>query len=206
MPVSEPIPVPLFDYIGIPHFQRWMNGGKFDDGQLSKSQKDIRDFYKSLLNFTLNSDALMGKFKEIQRINRNEAKRYGPGIYSYVRWTAKEKLIVVVNFSWSTTSDFELKVPEEVIKTWDLKDGFYPIKDQLCGSVAHLKVTDGKGIIELSVKPSESFIFNFEKNKTLSSLKGFCFLFSYRLFSIWANRDNFYRYFNYTFYKFNVVF
>lgn len=149
----------IFDYIGVPHHQRWMNGGKFDGGQLSKSQKDLRDFYKRLLNFTLNSDALMGKFKEIQTINRNEAKRYGPGMYSYVRWTDKEKLIVVVNFSWSTTSDFELKVPDEVINTWDLKDGSYPLKDQLYGSVAQLKVTDGKGSIKLSVKPSESFIF-----------------------------------------------
>jgi glycosidase len=149
----------IFDYVGVPHHQRWMNDGKFDGGQLSKSEADLRDFYKRLLNFTLKSDALMGKFKEIQTINRNETKRYGPGMYSYVRWTAKEKLIVVVNFSWVTTSDFELKVPEDVIKTWNIKDGLYDVKDQLYGSTAQLKVTDGKGTIQLSVKPSESFIF-----------------------------------------------
>ncbi|WP_309613134.1 alpha-amylase family protein [Flavobacterium sp.] len=149
----------IFDYVGVPHHQRWMNGGKFDGGQLSKSEMELRDFYKRLLNFTLKSDALTGKFKEIQTINRNETKRYGPGMYSYVRWTAKEKLIVVTNFSWVTTSDFELKVPEEVIKTWNIKDGLYNVKDQLYGSTAQLKVTDGKGTIHLSVKPSESFIF-----------------------------------------------
>lgn len=149
----------IFDYVGVPHHQRWMNYGKFDGGQLSKSEADLRDFYKRLLNFSLNSDALTGKFKEIQTINRNEAKRYGPGMYSYVRWTAKEKLIVVVNFSWVTTSDFDLIVPEEVIKTWSIKDGLYDIKDQLYGSTAQLKVTNGKGTIRLSVKPSESFIF-----------------------------------------------
>ena len=149
----------IFDYVGVPHHQRWMNGGKFDGGQLSKSEMELRDFYKRLLNFTLKSDALTGKFKEIQTINRNETKRYGPGMYSYVRWTAKEKLIVVTNFSWVTTSDFELKVPEEVIKTWNIKDGLYNVKDQLYGSTAQLKVTDGKGTIQLSVKPSESFIF-----------------------------------------------
>ncbi|MDN3676598.1 alpha-amylase family glycosyl hydrolase [Flavobacterium paronense] len=150
----------IFDYVGVPHHQRWMNEGKFDGGQLSKSEADLRDFYKRLLNFTLKSDALMGKFKEIQTINRNETKIYGPGIYSYVRWTAKEKLIVVANFSWVTTSDFELKVPEDVIKTWDLIDGLYTVKDQLYGSTAQLKVTNGKGTIQLSVKPSESFIFS----------------------------------------------
>ncbi|QBZ97807.1 Neopullulanase 2 [Flavobacterium sangjuense] len=149
----------IFDYVGVPHHQRWMNGGKFDGGQLSKSEADLRDFYKRLLNFTLYSDALTGKFKEIQTINRNETKRYDPGMYSYVRWTAKEKLIVVVNFSWVTTSNFELKVPEDVIKIWNIKDGLYDVKDQLYGSTAQLKVTDGKGTIRLSVKPSESFIF-----------------------------------------------
>lgn len=149
----------IFDYIGVPHHQSWMNGGKFDGGQLSKSQKDLRDFYKRLLNFTLNSDALMGKFKEIQTINRNETKGYDSGMYSYVRWTAKEKLIVVVNFSWVTTSHFELKVPEDVIKSWNMNDGLYDVKDQLYGSTVQLKVTDGKGTIQLNVKPSESLIF-----------------------------------------------
>jgi glycosidase len=149
----------IFDYIGVPHHQRWMNGGKFDGGQLSKGQKDLRDFYKRLLNFTLNSEALMGKFKEIQTINRNETKAYDPGMYSYVRWTAKEKLIVVVNFSWVTTSHFDLKVPADVIKTWNINDGLYDVTDQLYGSKAQLKVIDGKGTIQLSIKPSESFIF-----------------------------------------------
>jgi len=149
----------IFDYVGVPHHQRWMNGGKFDGGQLSKSQKDLRDFYKRLLNFTLNSEALMGKFKEIQTINRNETIDYDPGMYSYVRWTAKEKLIVVVNFSWVTTSHFDLKVPADVIKTWNINDGLYDVTDQLYGSKAQLKVIDGKGVIQLSIKPSESFIF-----------------------------------------------
>ena len=149
----------IFDYVGVPHHQRWMNGGKFDGGQLSKSEASLRDFYKRLLNFTLKSDALMGKFKEIQTINRNETEAYEPGMYSYVRWTAIEKLIVVVNFSWVTTSNFELIVPEDVIKTWSINDGLYEIKDQLYGNTAQLKVTDGKGTIKLSVKPSESFIF-----------------------------------------------
>ena len=156
---GKPSRTSIFDYVGVPHHQRWMNGGKFDGGQLSKSEAALRDFYKRLLNFTINSDALMGKFQEIQTLNRNETKRYGPGMYSYVRYTAKEKLIIVANFSWVTTSDFELKIPEDVIKTWNIKDGLYNVKDQLYGSTAQLKVTDGKGTIQLSVKPSESFIF-----------------------------------------------
>jgi glycosidase len=149
----------IFDYVGVPHHQRWMNGGKFDGGKLSKSETALRDFYKRLLNFTIKSDALMGKFQEIQTINRKETKGYDVGMYSYVRYTAKEKLIVAVNFSWVTTSNFQLKIPADVIKTWNIKDGLYNVKDQLYGGTTQLKVTDGKGTIQMSVKPSESLIF-----------------------------------------------
>jgi len=156
---GKPSRTSIFDYVGVPHHQRWMNGGKFDGGQLSQSEKDLRNFYKRLLNFTIKSNALMGKFQEIHTLNRNETKLYDAGIYSYVRWSTKEKLIVVVNFSWVTTSNFQLKVPEDVIKTWNLKDGLYDVKDQLYGTTSQLKVTDGKGTIQISIKPSESFIF-----------------------------------------------
>ena len=156
---GKPSRTSIFDYVGVPNHQRWMNGGKFDGGQLTDSEKSLRDFYKRLLNFTLKSDALTGKYKEIQTINRKSTKDYDPGMFSYVRWSATEKLIIVVNFSWVTTSNFELQVPEEVLKTWNVKDGLYTVKEQLYGSTAQLKVTDGKGTIQLRVKPSESLIF-----------------------------------------------
>ena len=149
----------IFDYIGVPSHQRWMNGGKFDGGQLSENEKTLRDFYKRLLNFSLKSDALMGNFQEIQSANRDKTSGYDSGIYSYVRWSANEKLIVIANFSWVTTSSFELKIPADIIQKWQLKDGLYDVKDQLYGSTAQLKVADGKGTIQLKVKPSESFIF-----------------------------------------------
>jgi glycosidase len=149
----------IFDYVGVPNHQRWMNGGKFDGGQLSQSEKDLRDFYKKLLNFTIKSEALMGKFQEIQSSNRDKTQGYDAGIYSYVRWSTTEKLIVIANFSWLTTSNFDLKIPADVIATWKLKDGSYPLKEQLYGSAATLKVENGVGVVKVSIKPSESFVF-----------------------------------------------
>ncbi len=149
----------IFDYIGVPNHQRWMNGGKFDGGKLSQSEKELRDFYKRLLNFSLKSDALMGNFQEIQTVNRSEISNYDPGLYSYVRWSSIEKLIVIANFSWVTTSTFDLKIPSDIISKWQLKDGVYPLKEQLFGSTNQLNVTNGVGTIKLTIKPSESFIF-----------------------------------------------
>ena len=150
----------IFDYVGVPEHQKWMNGGKFDGGQLSKEQKELRDFYKRLLNFSINSPALMGKFKEIQSSNRDKTDGYDPGIYSFVRWSKEEKLIVVTNFSWLTTSKFELKVPAEVIRAWGLKDGNYDLNDQLYKqSKVVLEVKNGVGKVKVSLKPLESFVY-----------------------------------------------
>lgn len=150
----------IFDYVGVPNHQRWMNGGKFDGGQLTPEEKDLRDFYKRLLNFSLNSSALMGKFQEIQTLNRQTTQGYDPGIYAYVRWSETQKLIVVVNFSWITTSNFELKIPSEIIQKWNLKDGNYTIKDQLYQkSGVQLQVVNGEGKAQITIAPSESFIY-----------------------------------------------
>jgi glycosidase len=150
----------IFDYVGVPNHQRWMNEGKFDGGQLSEEEKDLRDFYKRLLNFSINSPALMGKFQEIQNINRESTDGFDPGIYAYTRWSDAEKLIIVTNFSWLTTSEFELKIPADIIQKWNLKDGTYTIKDQLYNkSSVQLRVENGEGKVQISIAPSESFIY-----------------------------------------------
>jgi glycosidase len=150
----------IFDYIGVPNHQRWMNGGKFDGGQLSQDEKELRGFYKKLLNFSLNSSALMGKYQEIQTVNRQSTQGYDPGIYAFTRWSDTQKLIVVTNFSWITTSNFELKIPSDIIQKWNLKDGNYTITDQLYHkSAVQLQVLNGEGKAKITIAPSESFIY-----------------------------------------------
>jgi glycosidase len=150
----------IFDYVGVPNHQRWMNQGKFDGGQLSQSEKDLRDFYKRLLNFTLNSTALMGQYQEIHGLNRYATEGYFPEVYSYVRWSDTEKLIIIANFSSEHTSHFELKIPKDVIEKWNLKDGNYTITDQLYEkSSLQLQVINGEGKVQITIAPSESFIY-----------------------------------------------
>ncbi|UQD57370.1 alpha-amylase family protein [Flavobacterium sp. K5-23] len=149
----------IFDYVGVPNHQRWMNNGKFDGGQLTNNEKELRDFYKRLLNFSLNSTALMGDFQEIQTINRQQTKGYDSGIYAYSRWSETEKLIIVTNFSADTTSAFELILPADIIKKWNLKNGNYNVIDQLYKKhSAILKIENGEGKVKINIAPSESFI------------------------------------------------
>ena len=155
----------IFDYVGVPNHQRWMNEGKFDGGQLSKAEKDLRDFYKRLLNFSVQSSALMGKFQEIQSSNRNITLGYDIAIYSYVRWSETQKLIVVTNFYWLATSNFELRIPADIVQKWGLKDGTYTITDQLYHeSSIPLRVENGEGKVQITIGPSESFIYSLVLN------------------------------------------
>ncbi|MCC9064294.1 alpha-amylase family glycosyl hydrolase [Flavobacterium piscisymbiosum] len=157
---GKPTRTSIFDYIGVPNHQRWMNDGKFDGGQLSESEKNLRDFYKRLLNFSIKSPALMGNFQEIQSVNRHNNSGYDELIYSYVRWSENQKLIVVANFSSEKTSEFELKIPADVISKWNLKDGSYILLDQLyLQSKTYFTVKNGEGIARIKIAPSESFIY-----------------------------------------------
>jgi glycosidase len=150
----------IFDYIGVPNHQRWMNNGKFDGGQLSENEKQLREFYKKLLNFAASSPALMGQFEEIQTENRKFTASYDAGIYAFTRWSENQKLLIITNFSDVKTSEFELIVPLAVIRKWNLKDGNYLLVDQLyLKNKTSLEVVNGEGKVKIEIAPSESFIY-----------------------------------------------
>jgi len=150
----------IFDYVGVPHHQRWMNGGKFDGGQLSSDEKDLRDFYKRLLNFTTKSGALMGDFLSIHEANLEAGLGYDFGLYSYVRWNDTEKLVIVTNFNQNTPVTCDVIIPADVIKQMNIQDGNYTMEDQLYGkNTTKLQVVNGVGKFALKIAPNESFIY-----------------------------------------------
>lgn len=147
----------IFDYIGVPNHQRWMNHGKFDGGLLTEKEKALRDFYKRLLNFSIESSALMGNYIDLHTVNAQTAG-YNGQQYAFARWSDTEKLIVVSNFDSNHSQTYTLKLPNELIILWHLKDGNYPVKDVLYGKTFSLKVKQGLGFIDLKLEGSESFI------------------------------------------------
>lgn len=157
---GSPTRTSIFDYIGVPHHQRWMNNGKFDGGQLSQKEIDLRNFYKQLLNFSIKSSALMGAYQEIHFFNREHTQNYNHRVFSFVRWSSNEKLIIVSNFDVNTNYEFELQIPENIIQAWNLKDDTYPLVDQLNkNQQSTLKVQNGKGYTVVKLAPLESIIF-----------------------------------------------
>lgn len=157
---GSPSRTSIFDYIGVPAHQRWMNNKKFDGGLSTDNEKQLRDFYSRLLNFTISSDALMGEYQEIHYYNKEHTPKYDHRIYSFVRWSSTEKLLIVSNFDAEKSYDINLKLPPEMVQKWTLHGGEIALKEQLYGQFNPvLKIEDGVGNIPLQIAPLQSYIF-----------------------------------------------
>ena len=157
---GSPSRTSIFDYIGVPHHQRWMNQGKFDGGQLSKEEMSLRDFYQKLLNFTLAAPALMGAYRDLHHYNRETNPEYNSQLFSFVRWSDRQQLVIVVNFSAETACELQLRIPAEVINAWDLREGEYGLEDRLeHGNLASLLVKQGEGYLPIEVDSLGAVIY-----------------------------------------------
>ena len=160
---GSPSRTSIFDYVGVPAFQRWVNDKKFDGGQTTKEELKLRDFYKRLLNFTISSDALMGEYADIHQYNRQKTLNYNQKILSFARWSENEKLIVISNFDAIGNHRFVLEIPAEVIKKMKIKDGNYMMLDQLYQQKSFkLTVRDNIGLLTVQLAPLESYILKLQ--------------------------------------------
>ena len=155
---GSPTRTSIFDYIGVPSFQRWVNDKKFDGGQLTPDEYKLRAFYKRLLNFTVQSEALTGAYQDIHFFNKEHTESYDHRVLSYVRWSANEKLVVISNFDSEKSYAFDLKIPANIITEWKLEKGAYLMKDGLYGAEKELLVVNGTGHVAIELHPLESFI------------------------------------------------
>ncbi len=156
---GKPSRTSIFDYIGVPTYQRWVNNKTFDGERLSEQEKNLRDFYRRLLNFTINSEALMGDYEDLHTYNRNNTENYNDKVLSFARWSDFEQLVVVSNFDARSEMQFNLKIPKNIINRWNLADGDYELEDALYNQYKTQLIVDrGIGSVQIKLKPLESFI------------------------------------------------
>ncbi|MBD1394394.1 alpha-amylase family glycosyl hydrolase [Mucilaginibacter glaciei] len=110
----------IFDYWGVPEHQKWINKGQFDGGQLSAQQQELRGFYSKLLNTVKSSDALRnGSFYELMIANEHQPG-FDTMLYIYVRYTADEQVVVIVNFNRQDKT-LKLRLPDDLLNQFNLK-------------------------------------------------------------------------------------
>ena len=145
----------IFDYWGVPEHQKWLNQGKFDGARLSPEQQKLRDFYGRLLNVASTSDAIRkGRFYELQDAN-NLGKEYNQRhLYAYLRYTGKQQVLVVVNFSADKTYRPVINVPAEALTAMGLNPKkFYSYTDLLSPG------GEPRNTLKLTLAPLAAHIF-----------------------------------------------
>lgn len=155
---GDPSRTSIFDYIGVPAHQRWMNGGKFDGGQLSEEEKSLHAYYSKLLNFTRESSAMMGDYSQLFNVGGN-AQILGDKGFAFVRWDEEEWILVVANFDWEQHLSGTLTIPKEVMTSWPPNEKKYLLEDQLGNTKASLEIKEGIGYVNFDLAKSESGIW-----------------------------------------------
>ncbi|HEY1006063.1 MAG TPA: alpha-amylase family glycosyl hydrolase [Sphingobacteriaceae bacterium] len=137
----------IFDYWGVPEHQKWMNNGAFDGGQLSAGQKKLRGFYGRLLNLCRTSEAIRkGRFYELTGQNG-----FNNRMYAFLRYTGKERLLIVANFDRAETLVSDIRIPDEL-------GSFSAGRDLLGGQTFS---SAGKGLISVKLPPGQVAIIQF---------------------------------------------
>jgi glycosidase len=125
----------IFDYWGLADWQGWINQGRYDGGGLSDEQQRLRSFYQQLNHLVNGSDAIQnGYFYDLQYANDNgqSAGYDAHQLFSYLRYTDRQKLLIVCNFSNHTTYETTVHIPHHAfgvmgldpVRTYQMTDIF----------------------------------------------------------------------------------
>lgn len=155
----------MFDYWGVPEYQAWVNGGKFDGGKLSPQQKTLRKFYQDLLKLTNTSDAIRnGAFYDLQYANGQTEGYNNAKMYTYLRHTDKQKLLIVCNFDLQKGAQATIQVPAHAWETMGLSaKGKYTLKEIFMHPET-LSVEAQNGV-SVELEPNSVRIFEIKKAK-----------------------------------------
>ena len=103
----------IFDYWSVDTLRRWKGDGSYSGELLTEQEKSLQSYYSHLLNLCNSEKALSeGQFYGLQYANPHCDKYDSNHIFSYLRGTENELLLVVANFS-GNDKECELTIPEE---------------------------------------------------------------------------------------------
>ncbi len=147
----------IFDYWGIPEHQKWMNNGKFDGGQLSPEQKQLRQFYADLLNIAAKNPAIVqGKYMDITASNQ-AAGNFGNNVHAFIRYHENEKLLIVATFN-DKIQPVKIQLPPDAVAELALGSPENFIARDMLWREAEVGF-DKDFSFTLNVKPFSAYVF-----------------------------------------------
>ena len=146
---GQPSRTSIFDYIGVPQHQKWMNHGKFDGGLLNESEIALRNFYKRIMNFTLEHSSMTGNYVDL--FANGELSDTS---HAFLRYDINELVIATSRFATQDNESIKVTIPEEHISAMNLADGTYSLEEKIEGlETQSLTVDNGIGYFSCELKP-----------------------------------------------------
>ena len=152
---GQPSRTSIFDYVGVPQHQKWMNHGTFDGGLLDDNEKQLRHFYQKVMNFSLEHSSMTGHFRDLHQSNN-----LSDSVYAFLRYDDQELTIVAANFSQHATERVCLVIPRDVIQAIKIVDGSYLLNEHIESiQQQELRVEEGVGGFNIELKPLASLVW-----------------------------------------------
>ncbi len=154
----------IFDYWSYDSMRRWYNNGKCSVAKLNAHEKWLRELYSKVLNLCNKNEALReGKFFDLMYVNLDNPKFDPHSCFCFMRYTVKEKLLIVVNFS-DEEKNLEINIPEHAFEMADLLEGTIKENDLLWNKNYILKISRSKPL-SVSVKGRDALIISISSPK-----------------------------------------
>ncbi len=147
----------IFDYWGLPEVAAWNNGGKWNSGKLSSGQKKLRQKYQEIIDFSLKNEAIhRGRFFDLQYVNgHGQSLNYNDAkLYSFLRYTAGQRLLFVFNFDQQISYETELRIPGLALEMMGLHKEELTLKSNKQTLKIHRKKP-----VELKLEPNSYLVF-----------------------------------------------
>ncbi len=127
----------IFDYWSINSIKRWRRGGHYDYQELTEGEQALRDYYKKVLNLSLQDETLSkGESYDLMFANPDLHRQY-----AFIRRLKDKGVIVVANFS-DRDEEIQLNLPAHLFEfyKWTETSGI-SATDLLTGETYQLNFT-----------------------------------------------------------------
>jgi glycosidase len=155
---GDPTRTSIFDYVGVPAHQRFMNEGAFDGGQSTEEEKSLRHFYEQIMDIAATNSAVTGKFISLHRDSLNNNSSYSERQFAFARVKDNHGFIVVANFDTAPVNNAVLTLSNDFSNTFSANQELSPLLD-------HMGVTlnDNENGYDITVdlQPLETKVFAF---------------------------------------------
>ena len=145
----------IFDYIGVPAHQRWMNAGLFDGGQSTVTERQTRDFYQRILQIATTHPAVTGNYLPLTL-----ASNQPNAVFAFARCVAEQCLIVISNFDHNASQQGEIALPEHFFNPDQRGASTNQLQPLYRDKNANISAFRD-GILEVSLPPSSNLILSF---------------------------------------------